>query len=179
MAQRDCSLHLSVVLMCYNKNNFTSLTAPLVHLLLLWRISATGYICVIVKKQRDRNTVTLKKKRENKKKPLFSRAGVGGGGAHIPDFCAHGRRPAMAVCVIITVGMPRHEPRAVEEDPWWELMKSRWWKGYRRITKHRRPSKAEPGVDSNWKEASSRSSGSSAAGFDVWGCQHKILMAAR
>lgn len=71
MAQRDCSLHLSVVLMCYNKNNFTSLTASLVHLLLLWRISATGYICVIVKKQRDRKTVTLKKKRENKKSPFF------------------------------------------------------------------------------------------------------------
>lgn len=71
MAQRDCSLHLSVILMCYNKNNFTSLTASLVHLLLLWRISATGYICVIVKKQRDRKTVTLKKKRENKKSPFF------------------------------------------------------------------------------------------------------------
>lgn len=53
MAQGDCSLHLSVVLMCYNKNNFTSLTASLVHLLLRQRISATGYICVFVKKQRE------------------------------------------------------------------------------------------------------------------------------
>lgn len=55
MAQRDCSLHLSVVLMCYNKTNFISLTASLVHRRLLWIISATGYICAIVKKQRERN----------------------------------------------------------------------------------------------------------------------------
>lgn len=65
MAQGDCSLHLSVVLMCYNKNNFTSLTASLVHLLLRQRISATGYICVFVKKQREWNTVTLEKNRGN------------------------------------------------------------------------------------------------------------------
>lgn len=41
------------------------------------------------------------------------------------------------------------------------------------------PNKAGPGVGINWKEASSRSSGSGSAGFDVWGCQHEILMAAR
>lgn len=41
------------------------------HLRLRWRITAIGYICVIVKMQRERRTVALKKKRENKKSPLF------------------------------------------------------------------------------------------------------------
>lgn len=114
---------------------------------------------------------------------FFYTVGVGGGGANITDcnsyrLMRNGTR--VAVCVIISAGSPRHEPRAVEEeDAWCELMKSRWWKGYRPLTKHRRPNKAEPGVGFNWKEASSRSSGSGAASFDVWGCRHEILMAAR
>lgn len=33
MAQRDCSLQLPALLMCYNKNNVTPLTASLVRLL--------------------------------------------------------------------------------------------------------------------------------------------------
>lgn len=127
-----------------------------------------------------------KRRRENEESPFCScqsfTAAVGRGGAHITDFCAFGRRPVS----LLPQGRHATNPSSENESrrrrkAWCELMRSRWWKGYRPLAKHRRPNKAEPGVRFKWKEASPPLSGSTAAGFDVreskWQCG--ILMVDR